>query len=655
VKSFDPDEENPYVEPDDGFGHDVAGDYSDAAGGVDVEAALALLDRITQDLPGGGEHRDGQRTMVARVAQAISNQTPLAIEAGTGVGKSLAYLVPAALSGRRVVVATHTKNLQDQLARKDAPAVQDHTSGVRVEILKGKQNYLCRVRLHQVGRGQPTFDDGAALPRDVTSQVRSIIEWSDTTSTGDMDELPFEVLPGARRAVTVTPQECVGRAKCEQGANCFHEWAKDRAGSANIVVVNHSLYASHLSAGKGLLPAHDVVVLDEAHEAEDVFASLLGTSLTTNRLRGLASSARSLLGAAFETRCKELTESADRVEAALERQFDAGERTGLGDEATIFLRQAHEHVVALSEAVKEVPAADADAEARKARTSGPAVHLANDVARVLKVRSGELLHLSKIDRDITIEVSLVEVGPVLRDELWGEVTGILTSATLPESVPARLGLDDVALVRVESPFDYANNSLLYVPDGIPDRKNPAAEDFIIEELVALITAARGRTLALFTSRRMMQRAHQEVSRRVKYEILVQGEQSRQTTIELFRDNPETSLFATSSFWQGIDVQGHSLSLVVIDRLPFNPPDDPLFVARSALVTNSFMELSVPNATMSLAQGVGRLIRSRTDRGVVAVMDNRLAETNYGRRMIKHLPPMPRTRERKVVEDFLQAL
>ena len=652
VQSYDPDEEFVDVGPDDERGIQLDDDVVE----VDADQALALLDSITHDLPGGGEDREGQRQMVRSVAAAFSRRRSTLIEAGTGVGKSLAYLVPAAMTGQLVVVATATKNLQDQLAMKDAPMVAAHARGVRVAVLKGKQNYLCRNRAHSLGGGaQMSFDDGTKVPRGVADQMRAILAWSDETETGDRDELTFEVDQRAWRSLSVTPQECLHRAHCPQGATCFHELAKDRAAESSILVVNTHLYASHLASGSMLLPAHDMVIFDEAHEVLDIFASLLGTSLSAGRLRALANVARSLLGADFTERSLELATAADRLATALSAQYDTNQLTGLSEDSARELARATELVVAITEGLRALESGSIDDEARKVRALGPAIHLSNDLDRISRIQEGELLYLTKRDREVDLEVSLVDVAPRLRDDLWGSVTAVLTSATIPDTLARSLGLDDATLEHVDSPFDYHENSLLYVPSNFPGRNEPAAEAAIIDELVDLIRAAGGRTLALFTNRAVMNRVADAVTERVDSEILVQGTLSRQRIIEEFRDHAEASLFAVTSFWQGIDVPGHSLSLVTIDRLPFSVPNDPLAEARRAKSDRPFYEVDLPRATMLLAQGVGRLIRTNTDRGVVAVLDTRLAESSYRAAMFKKLPPMTRTRSKAHVTAFLQDL
>jgi ATP-dependent DNA helicase DinG len=652
VQGFDPDEETIYVEPDLDAGVQLDDDVVE----IDTERALALLDRITHELPGGGENREGQRAMVRNVAAAFSRRQTTVIEAGTGIGKSLAYLIPAAMSGHRVVIATATKNLQDQLAQKDAPTVAANAPSVRVSVLKGKQNYLCRNRVQSVGgAAQLSFDDGSDVPKGVADQMRRILQWSNETETGDRDELPFEVDQRAWRGLSVTPQECLHRVNCPQGHNCFAELAKDRAAESSILIVNTHLYASHLASGSMLLPAHEFVVFDEAHEIVDIFASLLGTSLNSTRLRALAGVARPLLGATFLERCLELVAVADRFATSLQIQYDRNELTGLDEDCARELGRANELVTALVEGLRALTTSGADAEARKIRALGPAIHLANDLARVNNVRAGELLFISKRDREVDVEISLVDVGPRLADDLWGNVTAVLTSATIPDTLPKSLGLGATPIEHFDSPFDYAANSLLYVPENFPGRNDAGAEASIIEELVGLIDAAGGRTLALFTNRSVMNRVADAVTSRLDTEILVQGTKSRQRIIEEFRDNAGASLFAVASFWQGIDVPGHSLSLVTIDRLPFSVPNDPLAQARRANSERPFYEVDLPRATMLLAQGVGRLIRNKSDRGVVAVLDTRLAQSSYRSTMFRKLPPMKRTRDRAQVLEFLRSL
>jgi ATP-dependent DNA helicase DinG len=652
VKTFDPDDESPYFDPIDEI--PVAPLREPVV--IDTGAALELLDRITHELPGGGESRQGQRDMVAAIAGAFGRREHAIIEAGTGVGKSLAYLVPSALTGERVIIATATKNLQDQLAQKDAPTVAKATSRTRVAVLKGKNSYLCRNRVEATrGDAQLSFEDGAEVPKGVADQMRRILSWAESTRTGDRDELTFEVDERAWRQLSVTPQECLHRQHCPQGDTCFHEVAKDVAAESNIVIVNAHLYASHLASGKGLLPAHDFVVFDEAHEVLDIFASLLGTSLSPTRLRAAATVARQVLGASYVDITSDLAAAADHLSAELEIQFAAEQLNGLSSEVEKEIHLANDLAMKLIEGVKAIASTSPGDDAAKIRAQGPLTQLQGDLARLLKVQRGELLYLVKREREIELELSIIDVGPILQNELWGEVTAVMTSATIPDTLPYALGLHDVPIQQFASPFDYAHNSLLYVPADMPERKDETAEAAIIEELVTLIEAAGGRTLALFTNRSVMQRVAEAVAPRLDTPVLVQGTLSRQRIVEEFRTVHESSLFAVTSFWQGIDVPGESLSLVTIDRLPFIPPNDPLMIARRERATKPFMEVDLPHAAMLLAQGVGRLIRSASDRGVVCVLDTRLATAQYKGNLFRKLPPMKRTRDRAEVVRFLQEL
>jgi ATP-dependent DNA helicase DinG len=397
------------------------------------------------------------------------------------------------------------------------------------------------------------------------------------------------------------------------------------------------------------------VVFDEAHEILDIFATLLGTSLNAARLRALAMGARSLLGDDDKVHADQLLSSADRLATLLLAQYERNELKGLDEACELELARASELVSSLVESLRALETTSPDSDFRKVRALGPAIHLANDLDRVSRVKDSELLFISRRDREVDVEISLVDVGPRLREDLWSHVTAVLSSATIPDTLPRDLGLDDCVVEHFESPFDYQSHALLYVPENFPERNGPDAEAAIIEELVELITAAGGRTLALFTNRAVMQRVAEAVSPQLDTEVLVQGTLSRDRLIEEFRRSAEASLFAVTSFWQGVDVPGHSLSLVTIDRLPFRVPGDPLAEARRERSKRPFYEVDLPRATMLLAQGVGRLIRTSNDRGVVAVLDTRLATATYRSAIFKKLPPMRRTRDRAEVHAFLHEL
>ncbi len=653
MRSFDPDEDEPFVDDD----VTAVTHLDDDLVGIDADAAVALLDAITADLP-NGEVRDGQREMTEAVAVAISRGRHLVVEAGTGVGKSLAYLAPLVASGKRAVVATATKNLQDQLAKKDAPLVSAHVPKLRVAVLKGRGNYLCRLRVREVGGdAQLAFSSEETVPEGVTNHVKRILEWGTTTVSGDRDELGFEPEARAWRQLSVTPQECVGKTTCPLGAECFTELARERAANSDVVIVNTHLYGAHLSAGSTILPEHDVVVFDEAHEALDILAQLLGTSLNATRFRAVAALARGVLGASRAASTDDLLTFADRLDRALNAQLDAGATTGLGEELSTLLEEGSRYLIGITDTLKAATSSDESGEIRRQRALGPTVHLANDVARMREVALDELVYLTRRDKDVDLELSLVDVGPRLRKDLWPTVTGVLTSATIPENLVHDLGLaGECEELRVPSPFDYPAHSLLYVPDHLPTRTDEGAEAAIVEEIADLVRAAGGRTLALFTNRAVMRRVAESVREKVTTTVLIQDTLSRARLIERFAAEPEASLFAVTSYWQGVDVPGHSLSLVTIDRLPFSRPDDPLSQARRERAGDrAFYEVDVPRAAMLLAQGVGRLIRTTSDRGVVAVLDTRLATASYRSRLLRRLPPMKRTRDKAEVTSFLRAI
>ena len=656
MKSFDPDEEFPYVEPAEDGGIFLDDDLIE----VSAEATLDLLESIAAALPGGGESREGQQQMAGAVAAALSRKRHLIVEAGTGVGKSLADLTPGALSGRRTVIATATKHLQDQLAAKDAPLVAARAPGLRTAVLKGRSNYFCLQRAEEVGPagGQASFDDDAEVPKTMVDQVRRIMDWAEETSTGERDELPFEVDERAWRTVSVTPQQCLGRMQCKFGEECFAEKARERAASSDIIIVNTALYGAHLATDGNILPTHDVVIFDEAHEVQDILARLLGTSIEPSRIRATAGLVRQALPPSQRDDIKPLTDAADQLSDQLDLAVELGVVEGLTPELTLTLGNIGALLNALQTAVKP-SGADAATEARRIRATQAITHLLGDLDRLVKLGADELIWISKEGTETIINLSLITVGDILRESLWPSVTAIFTSATIPDTLSKNLGLptDQTDILNVQSPFDYPNNALLYVAKHLPDRKDETTyTPKMIDELVTLIEAAGGRTLALFTNRRYMESVAAEVAKRIDTPVLVQGDRAKAKLLDMFRSDESASLFAVASFWQGVDVPGKSLSLVTVDRLPFQPPTDPVGKARRERAGDrGFYEVDLPRATMMLAQGAGRLIRSAEDRGVVAVFDNRLATATYRHQILKRLPPMKRTVTINDCVDFLKTI
>ncbi len=618
--------------------------------------AAAALSKVVSALPGGGEARGGQRDMAEAVAVAMASGRHLVVQAGTGTGKSLAYLVPAVLSRRRVVVATATKALQDQLATKDLPFLARHLGRpFRYAVLKGRSNYLCRQRGQEVAGGeQLSLEEADGGGRSLGQEVRRLLAWAQRSPTGDRAELAFEPRPQAWAQLSVSALDCPGASECPSGDGCFAEAARERAAQADVVVVNLHLYCAHLASGGQVLPEHDVVVFDEAHELEDVASAALGAEVGAGRLRALARQLRSALGSSARPASGSATELANQVAAAgdsleaalvplIGRRLPPALGEQLADAVTLTAGR-------LDRAISALRDRDGDDQAAT-RALLAASHLAGDLARVTSPSDDQVAWVE--EQPPVLKLALVDVGPLLSECLWGKVTAVLTSATVPPALPVRLGLTGYDQLDVGSPFPYPDHGLLYCPTHLPDRRRPGAERAVHDELAHLIETAGGRTLALFTSLRAMKEGVEAMRERVPFRILAQSEMPKPALLEAFAREESSCLFATMSFWQGVDVPGSTLSLVVIDRIPFPRPDDPLTEARRERAgPAAFRLVDLNRAATLLAQGAGRLIRSRHDRGVVAVLDRRLATASYRWDLVRALPPMARTRHRREVEAFL---
>jgi len=666
-----------------------------------TDGVKETIARVAASLPGGGETRDGQMEMAGAVGRAFASGRHLVVQAGTGTGKSLAYLVPAALSGQRVVVATATKALQDQLAGKDLPMVAAAVdAGLTFAVLKGRSNYLCRQRASEVGgQGQrldlndaavdpPDADDTLTPPREdgipdagrLGDQVRRLLRWGEDSPTGDRAELDFEPHFRAWAMVSTTARECPGAFRCPSGPDCFAEHARSRAAEADVVVVNTHLYGAHLASGGAVLPPHDIAVFDEAHEVEEVMTDSLGVEIGPGRFRALATGARGVVPggmAGSDDAVDQVAEVADHFQRVLrplagtrlpqsallgvEGGRSGGDAAPDGPGLSEVVSLATGRVARLVGLVRQAEREAADDEpaaehTRRDRILLAAGHLAADLATLISLSDDEVAWVDGGSRSLSLRVSPIDVGPLLTEQLWSEVTGVLTSATVPLGLVARLGLpeDSTDEVDVGSPFDYPHHALLYVAKAIPDRRRPESEPAIHDELDALITAAGGRTLALFTSWRAMDAAVEALRERLPFRVLAQSDLPKPALIEAFRADPSTCLFATLGFWQGVDIPGPTLSLVTIDRIPFPRPDDPVLQARRDRAgAGAFGTVDLPRAGTLLAQGAGRLISSAEDRGVVAVLDSRLATASYRGALLARVPPMKRTLDRTEVEAFLE--
>ncbi len=615
-----------------------------------ADAAARLLERVTAGLA-EREARPQQVEMARAVAEAVAGGRPLVIRAGTGVGKSLAYLCGAAphlrAEGKRMVIATATKALQDQLAGKDIPSVAAVEKGLTWAVLKGRSNYLCRQAASEAGRDA----DAPMLPgvdtKGIGAEIRKLLAWADGSKTGDRAELDFEPRPQAWSSVSVGSEECPGAQACPSGGSCFAEAAYERAREADVIVVNLHLLGAHVATGGFILPEHDVVIVDEAHETEDVLSGALGVTLTPGRVGAVA---RLTPGSA-------IVRHRDSLERALTPFTGKRLAKGAAGEPAVTEALADLAQVVREErgALRGAPEGETpDQKARRERAAKALDTLAGDVDTVLGAGDDYVtwVESSGAGNQPALRVAPVDVGGELAKVLWASATPILTSATIPPGISARLGLAGAAMeLDVGSPFDYRNQSLLYVP-RLPDVRNPRHEDAAHEELEFLLTAAGGRTLALFTSWRAMRAAKAALEGKLPYTLLAQDDLPKPALIEHFRSDESSCLFATMGFWQGVDVPGDACSLVVIDRLPFARPDDPVAEARRERAgPAAFSVVDVPHAAIRLAQGAGRLIRSATDRGVVAVLDPRLAEASYRPAILGALPPMRRTRDRADVTAF----
>lgn len=623
-----------------------------------AEQTLETLDEVTEALPGGGERRGGQREMAAAVADAIGSGGHVVVQAGTGTGKSLAYLVPLALAGKTTIVATATKALQDQLAGKDLPFLSERVpGGIDYAVLKGRSNYLCLQRLDEAEGddrlGLDLKDDkGPSLDSDLIDRLRV---FAAETETGDRTELP-DIDDRTWRLVSVGRDECPGAGRCPVGEDCLAERARRKAAAADVIIVNLHLYAIEVMV-EGILPEHDLVVIDEAHQLEDIVSEAAGRTINPARLQAGARVASTVL--ADRDAPVAVEEAATVLHVMLEPLIGDRLVEGLDDDAGATLDVVRGRVDSLLNALRAVPKdAPAETAAKALRARQALTSLLDDIDYVRWPIESEVLWVDGPPSNPALRSTPVAVDALLAENLWAKRGGILTSATLPASTAGQLGLPATTpTLDVGSPFDYEKNALLYCPKDLPDPRADGHREARLAELESLIVAAGGRTLALFTSWAAMRDAAEHLGGRLPWDLHVQGEGSKMALLKSFVDDPESCLFATMSFWQGVDIPGSTCNLVVIDRLPFPRPDDPVLQARRERAGKAaFRTIDLPRAATLLAQGAGRLIRTATDRGVVAVLDPRLATSrSYRWELINALPPMRRTKERADAEALLREL
>jgi ATP-dependent DNA helicase DinG len=637
---------------------------------ADIEDVFAAGGPLARALPDYTPRRSQQR-MAARVADAIAERRSLLVEAGTGTGKTFAYLVPALLSGRRVIVSTGTRTLQDQLFSKDLPLVAAAIGRpARLALLKGRANYLCRHRLLNATaqRSLAGFEGGS---------LAHIEHWAAVTKSGDLAECTSLTDSSAiRGAITSTRENCLGQ-RCPEWSRCHVAAARRAAGEADIVIVNHHLLLADLALkedGFGdLLGTADAVILDEAHQLPDLVTQFFGVEVSSRQVEHLLTDARAELARAggdpsVEAKCRGVEEGLAQARDNLPGRGAAPGSTlrVAWSEAPVALEVALD---GLADALEDLHTglAGAAEDPGLANCAARAARLAGLIVRIARAREEEAARSIERDgRGFGLSLLPFDVAPRFRGIVEARPCAwVFTSATLSvgedfSHFAHRLGLGSAETLRIESPFDFERQGLLYLPQDMPD---PASADYlaaVMAEALPLIEAARGGAFVLFTSHRALARAAEQIRARSGKEfpwpLLVQGAAPREQLLREFRALGNAVLLGTASFWEGVDVKGEALRLVVIEKLPFASPEDPLVKARIAHLEsvggNAFRDYQLPVAALALKQGVGRLIRSEEDRGVVAICDPRLVSRSYGRVLRASLPPLTVTREQDESRRFL---
>ncbi|HSD65475.1 MAG TPA: helicase C-terminal domain-containing protein [Vicinamibacteria bacterium] len=613
----------------------------------------------------GYEERPAQRRLAQAVAETLDAGGLLLAEAGTGTGKTLAYLLPAVELGRRVVISTGTKNLQEQLVQKDIPILARALGReLSVAVMKGRANYLCLLRFSSFAKA------GSFRRLEEIPVYRAVEAWAPETQTGDRAEVAD--MPDAVdfwREISAASENCIGQS-CSLFESCFVTRMRQRALEADLVVVNHHLLCADLAVKDGsygqVIPAYDTLVLDEAHLIEDVATQYFGVHVSSYRVEELARDVeRELKAAKLDARdvraeVEGLRVRGDRLFGLLSRGR-AG-RLGPGWMST---RAAEESLGLLQrlEGLRTALLAVPDRPEALAGLAGRALALAGELAFLIRAEADDHVYFVETrGRGVYLRAMPIDVSERLKSLLFDEVrAAVLTSATLAVDggftyVKERLGLRPTDELLLASPFRYEEQAVLYVPAAMPEPQSAEFVDRAAEEVVRLLELSRGRAFVLFTSYANMNAVAERIAGRLDYPLLIQGEAPKAQLLDTFRETPHAVLLATASFWQGVDVAGEQLSCVIIDKLPFASPGDPVVAARIERLRNNgqnaFGEYQVPVAVLMLKQGLGRLIRTATDRGILAVLDSRLLRKAYGRRFLESLPPARLVHDLDAVARFM---
>jgi ATP-dependent DNA helicase DinG len=649
-----------------------------------VESAFEPGGSLSRAVP-GFEPRPAQIEMAAAVSAIFSEGGTLLAEAGTGTGKTLAYLVPAILSRQRVLVSTGTKNLQEQIYFKDLPVLRD-CLGVpfTATCMKGRGNYLC---LHRFDAMRDSIASGVGFEFSRSAgnafHVQAIDEWARHTETGDraeIEDLP-EDLP-FWNDIAATTENCIG-TECPRYQECFVVRMRQRAAECDVVIVNHHLLCADAAVRQSefgeVIPNCRFAVVDEAHQLEDVATQYFGLSLSNYRLEDFARDVRRVLGAGAVDRGDDIAQDAERIATSAREFFAAVQmlrhefpgsgaagdsRTRLRPVQTVRLAEEGAALISALEALEADIALAKDASEDVLALARRASETRAELRFLLRADDpGFVYYLEMRARGVFLRASPIDVSSIVQEMLFDRLHGtVLTSATLTvdgsfEYVRSRLGLKSADEIRLDSEFDYRRQSVLYLPRNMPDPRSPEFVSAAAGEVIEILKRTRGRAFVLFTSYANLREVHRVLAGELEYPILVQGSAPRSALLRDFKGTPNAVLLATSSFWQGVDVVGEALSCVIIDKLPFASPGDPITAARIEAIGarggSAFGEYQVPLAILALKQGLGRLLRHRQDRGVLAVLDPRLRSMGYGRRFLASLPPSPLTHRLLDIARFFE--